>query len=68
MTSLLPTILAWIMVRLREATTWGGLISILTSIGIVLSPEAKDAIIQLGLAVAGVLMVVIPEAMKERDE
>jgi hypothetical protein len=52
----------WLKARLREPSTWGGLISILTLVGVVLSPEQKEAVIGAGVAIGGLLMVFLPEA------
>lgn len=48
--------------RLKEPTTWGGLIVILTGIGVHLSPEMSNAIISTGVAVGGLLMILLKEA------
>jgi hypothetical protein len=52
----------WLKARLREPSTWGGLISILTLVGVVLSPEQKEAVVGAGVAIGGLLMVFLPEA------
>ena len=51
----------WIIARLREPTTWGGIASLLTLVGVTVSPEFQDAIIAAGVAIGGVLMVFMRE-------
>ena len=49
-------IMSWIWERLKEETTWAGIVSVLTSLGVVLSPSQAEAIIALGLAVVGAIL------------
>lgn len=51
-----------IFARAQEKTTYCGLISLLGSIGVAISPELQAAITALGLALAGVVLI----ARKER--
>ena len=51
----------WIVERLREPTTWGGIASLLTLVGVTVSPEFQDAIIAAGVAIGGALMVFMRE-------
>ncbi len=51
-------VLGFVLKRLSEASTWRGIVLVLTSFGIVLEPELKEAIITLGLAIVGVIGVV----------
>ena len=51
----------WIVERLREPSTWGGLASLLTLVGVTVSPEFQDAIIAAGVAIGGALMVFMRE-------
>lgn len=52
----------YLIARLHEASTWRGITAGLTAVGIVLSPEQRDAIIVAGLAVMGVLGAFFPDA------
>lgn len=49
--------LQFILERGKEASTWRGLVAIVTAAGISLSPELAEAIVALGLAVIGILGV-----------
>lgn len=49
--------LQFILERGKEASTWRGLVAIVTAAGISLSPELAEALIALGLAVIGILGV-----------
>jgi hypothetical protein len=47
--------------RLAEPTTWRGLIFISSSVGLVLKPELQAAIIAAGMALAGLIGVLVPD-------
>ena len=47
----------WLKTRLKERSTWKGLVWILTACGLAITPEQSEAIITAGLALAGVLDV-----------
>jgi len=52
-----PKKMNWIKNRLKERTTWQGIISIITAIGIALNPEQKEAVISLGMAIVTAIWV-----------
>lgn len=43
----------YLIARLSEASTWRGIVLLLTALGVSLSPEQAEAIVTVGLAVAG---------------
>lgn len=45
----------YLIARARERSTWLGLISLATALGLVLSPAQQDAIIAAGMAAAGLI-------------
>ena len=45
----------YIIERLKEASTWRGLIAVLTALGLVISPDLQAAIIATGLALIGLV-------------
>lgn len=47
----------WIIDRLKENSTWRGLVALLTAFGVTLSPEQTNAIVAAGLAVIGLINV-----------
>ena len=47
----------FILARGKEASTWRGIVALLTATGIALSPEQGEAIVALGLAVIGAIGV-----------
>jgi len=51
---------AFILARLKEATTYAGLFTILGIAGVVISPEQKDAIIAVITAIVGLVLVFFP--------
>lgn len=47
--------LAYIIDRLKEASTWRGIIGLITAAGVSISPEQIDKIVAAGLAIMGVI-------------
>lgn len=45
----------YLIARARERSTWLGLISLATALGLVLSPAQQDAVIAAGMAAAGLI-------------
>ncbi len=43
----------YILARLKERSTWLGLISCITALGLILTPEQQEQIIAAGMAIAG---------------
>jgi hypothetical protein len=48
---------AYLLERGKEASTWRGLVALLTALGVGISPEQGEAIIALGLASIGAIGV-----------
>jgi hypothetical protein len=51
----------YILDRLSEPSTWRGIISVLTALGVKLRPDLTDAIVSAGLGAMGVINVVRKE-------
>lgn len=51
----------YILARAKEPSSWRGLFLLLTAIGIPVAPEMADAIITIGLAIAGAIGVAAPD-------
>lgn len=51
----------WLIARLKEPSTWRGIVWLLTFAGLSLKPEQSEAIIAAGIALAGVLGVFLKE-------
>lgn len=47
----------WILERLKEQSTWRGLVLLATALGVKLEPDHAEAIITLGLAIVGFINV-----------
>ena len=47
----------YLLARLREASTWRGIMALLTAAGVALEPAQIEAIVIAGLAVIGVIGV-----------
>ena len=52
---------AYILERMKEASTWRGVILLLTAIGVPVAPALADSIISVGLAIAGLIGAVTPD-------
>jgi hypothetical protein len=57
-------ILAYIVNRLKEPSTYAGLAVLLGIVGVKLAPEALQAIIGVLTAVAGAIAVLVPDLNK----
>ena len=55
------SIVSFLIDRLKEPSTWAGIGTLLTGVGIALKPELWQAITAVGLTVGGLLAVLIPE-------
>ena len=55
------TMINWITARLKEPTTWIGLISFATAAGVSLAPELQQSIITAGVALGGTLAIILRE-------
>jgi len=55
-------LLSSLAVSLSQPSAWRGLIFIASSIGLVVQPELQNAIVAAGMALAGLVGVVVPDA------
>ena len=51
----------YVIERLKEASTWRGIIMLLTAAGIPIAPEMTNMIISIGMALAGLIGVAAPD-------
>ncbi len=51
----------WALARAQEKSTWIGIASLLSSAGVAVSPELREAATELGLAVSGLVLVLTKE-------
>lgn len=54
-------VLRFVIARLKEASTYRGMMLILTGLGVALRPEVAEAIMACGVAVAGLAGVLLPD-------
>jgi hypothetical protein len=54
----------WIIERLGEASTWRGLVGLVTAAGVAISPELATQIIAVGVGLIGLINVVRKERAK----
>ena len=57
--------MAYILSRLKEASTWRGIILVATAAGAHWSPESQETIITVGVGLAGVIGALIPDSCKK---
>ncbi len=46
-------VIHYILARLKERSTWLGLISFATALGLMMTPEQQEQVIAAGMAIAG---------------
>jgi hypothetical protein len=51
----MKSFIAYLSARAKERSTWLGLISLATALGIALSPAQQEAVIAAGMAAAGLI-------------
>ena len=51
----MKNILQYIVARAKERSTWLGLVSMATALGLMFSPDQKEAVISAGMAAAGLI-------------
>lgn len=52
----------YLLARLREPSTWRGLVMLLAAAGVPLAPEMANVVISVGMALAGLIGVAAPDA------
>lgn len=57
----------YIVERLKEASTWRGLVLILTSLGVSISPELVAPIVSIGTGIAGAVGVFLPDSKAKTE-
>lgn len=50
----------YVLARMKEPSTWRGVIYMLTALGVPIAPAMADSIIAVGLALAGLIGAVTP--------
>ena len=51
----------YILDRMKEASTWRGIILLLTAVGVPVAPELQSVIISAGLGLAGLIGAIAPD-------
>ncbi|WP_052262819.1 hypothetical protein [Chromobacterium violaceum] len=57
-------LLAYIVARMNEPSSWAGLIAIATGVGIQLEPGQQTAILTGGVVLGGALMAALPDKLR----
>ena len=52
---------SYLLDRMKETSTWRGLVLLLTALGVPMAPGLSDAIIAAGLGLAGLIGAVMPD-------
>ena len=58
---MIRNVIDYVVSRLRERSTWLGLVSLVTAAGLVLSEGQQEAIIATGTALAGLIATFTPD-------
>lgn len=58
---MLHDVVEFVLLRLRERSTWLGLISLATAAGLILSETQQEAVIAAGSAIAGLIAALTPD-------
>jgi len=58
----LQNLKAYIFARATESSTWRGLILVATAVGAKLTPDQTEAIVVIGLALAGMAGAALPDS------
>lgn len=58
-------LIQYLINRAKEKSTWIGLITFLGALGIGISPELAQSIVPAGIAIAGVISVLLPADLKK---
>ena len=58
----------YILDRLKEASTWKGIVWFATAFGLVLSPDQQEAIASFGMTLIGLISVFIEKGNTKTDE
>lgn len=53
---------AYLLARAKEASTWRGIVMLITAAGIPIAPALADSIVTIGLALAGLIGMLAPDA------
>lgn len=51
----------YVIARLKESSTWRGLIMLLTAAGVALNAAQMEAVVSIGMAIAGAIGVFLPD-------
>ena len=52
----------YVVNRAKDASTWRGVVMLLTAVGLKITPEMANAIISVGIAVAGLVGILLPDS------
>ena len=56
----------YLIQRLKEPSTWRGIILVATAAGAHWSPESQETVITVGVGLAGVIGALIPDSWKNK--
>ena len=57
----MENVLNWLVDRIKEKTTWYGIVALVSAVGVTISPDLKEAIATAGIAIAGVIAAITAE-------
>lgn len=57
----------YLLTQFSQASTWRGIILIISSAGAMVSEDAKEAILTFGIMAAGLVGVLFPDQLKDKE-
>lgn len=57
----------FILNRAKEASTWRGLVLLVTAAGVNIAPELANAVVTFGIGLAGLIGVLTPDSTNAAD-
>lgn len=64
----MSAIVSYLVEKLKEPSTWRGIIWIVTAFGLVLEPEQKEAVVAFGMTLAGLIGVFVEKGNPRTNE
>ncbi len=60
-------LIPYIIERLKESSTWRGIVLVATAAGAALTPDQQAAIVSAGMGIAGMIAVMFPDKRKRHE-
>ena len=61
----IKAIISWILARLKEPSTWRGILTVIAAMGVAITPANATIILAAGVGLAGFINIVISDPNKD---